>query len=84
MTNKEKMNDLSSKVYFDMGNYSQLIIDLVEEGYSLFNDLDTLKENFMSLQYDVDAILEIIDPKRLKEIEALKKLSILLNNEYEK
>jgi hypothetical protein len=84
MTNKEKMNDLSSKVYYDMGNYSQLIIDLVEEGYSLFNDLDTLKENFMSLQYDVDAILEIIDPKRLKEIEALKKLSILLNNEYEK
>ena len=57
--------ELSNSIYYDMGNYSQLVIDLVQGGEQLFNSEDSKSDDFGALSYDVDYVdfsVELIKP----------------------
>lgn len=73
-----KIREISEKVFYDMKNYSQLIIDLVENAYQLYINDGVTYEKCGALHYDVDNVLEIINPARTFDIEVLKELSELL------
>jgi hypothetical protein len=66
------IEELSDKTFYQMENYSQLIIDLVEEVEEEISDgkIDGLK----SKSYEIGLILEIIDKTRIYDIEALELL----------
>lgn len=72
-----KLQELSSKVYYDMGNYSQLIIDLVQEADSLLlvEEKEFIStEDVGALSYDITCIMEVIDKTRTHDVEALETL----------
>ena len=77
-----KMREISDKVFHGMKNYSQLIIDLVENVNQLHINDEVTYEKCGALHYDVDNILEIIDPSRTDDIEVLKELSELLKKTF--
>jgi hypothetical protein len=79
---ENKIREISDKVFYRMGNYSQLIIDLVENVQQLYINDEVTYENCGALHYDVDNVLEIIDPSRTYDVEALKELSELLKETF--
>ena len=58
-----------------MEKYSQLVIDLIEEIED--TDLDNA-ENRGALVYEIENVLEIIDPKRIDDIKVLSDLKLAL------
>lgn len=83
MNEYDKIRELSNKTFYYMGNYSQLTIDLVQKAEQLFTIKDKVRsEEFGSLLYDVDNVLEVVNPLLLHDIEVLKELSKLLESKY--
>lgn len=77
------IKELSHDTFYKMENYSQLVIDLVDEVEELFNEEeDTTSFNAMS--YAVNNVLEVIDKARTHDVEALEALSAILKIESEK
>ena len=77
------LEELSYSTFYEMENYSQLVIDLVQETEDLF----TYKEDlsfFGAKKYEIENILEIIDKTRTTDIEALKSLIKILDDELTK
>lgn len=73
---------LSNNIFYKMANYSQLVIDLVEEveEAETYNEaLDTLN----SINYRVGNVLEVIDKNRIADVEALQLLSKIINQMVE-
>lgn len=81
---KDKILKISNKVFYGMGKYSQLIIDLVQELESMYDEEFQNHENFAAKSYDITLILEIINPIRLNDIEVLNELHELINKELQK
>lgn len=81
---KDKILEISNKVFYDMRKYSQLIIDLVQEIESMYDEDFQNHEKFASKSYDIILILEIINPIRLNDIEVLNELDQLINKELQK
>ena len=78
----EILKQLSEDVAYNMQNYSQLTIDLIEEAEDLYNhNLDSVLLG--SLAYRIDNILEVIDENRESDIKALETLYFILSNEVE-
>lgn len=76
------LKELSHDTFYKMGNYSQIVIDLVSDA----EDLYTYEENadgFGALAYKVDILLEVIDKNREYDVEALKVLNKILMDEIE-
>ena len=72
------LQELSSKTFHSMQNYSQLIIDLVEVAEQ---DLETLThEEKQAKIYTLTNLLEVIDPLKKEDIEAIN----ILLTEYSK
>ena len=74
------IKEISNIVYYNMSNYSQLIINFIEEIEYL---LDSENINYTSLEakvYDIQNILEVINPNRVKDIEILENLIKIINN----
>ena len=72
------LQELSSKTFYSMQNYSQLIIDLVDVAEQ---DLETLTpEEKQAEIYTLTNLLEVIDPLKKEDIEAIK----ILLTEYSK
>jgi hypothetical protein len=63
----KSIEELSNDSFYNMQNYSQLIIDFIQE----FEDIDT-KEELGSVSYRMDCVLEVIDKSRENDINALK------------
>lgn len=74
------LEQLSNDTFYNMHNYSQLIIDLVSDVEDLYT-YEKSKDDFGALAYTIDNILEIIDRKRYDDIEALEILSNTLKSE---
>jgi hypothetical protein len=79
---ENRIQEISSKVFYDMKNYSQLIIDLVQEVEQLYIYDEVTYENCGALQYDINLVLEVIDPLKTYDIEILKSLSKLLKETF--
>ena len=78
----ETLVSLSNNIFYKMGNYSQLVIDLVEE----VEEAETYKEaldTLNSINYRVGNVLEVIDKNRIADIEALELLSKIINKMVE-
>ena len=72
------LQELSSKTFYSMQNYSQLIIDLVDVAEQ---DLETLTpEEKQAEIYTLTNLLKVIDPLKKEDIEAIN----ILITEYSK
>ena len=72
------LQELSSKTFYSMQNYSQLIIDLVDVAEQ---DLETLTpEEKQAEIYTLTNLLKVIDPLKKEDIEAIN----ILLTEYSK
>ena len=77
------LEELSYSTSYEMENYSQLLIDLVEEVEDLVS-FNSALAFFGAKKYDIQNILEIIDKTRTADIEALKSLIKILDDELAK
>jgi hypothetical protein len=68
---------VSNKTFYEMEKYSQLVIDLVEDIEN--SDLDN-KEVIGSLIYNIDNVLDIINPNKIDDIKVLLELKIALRS----
>lgn len=65
------LKEISHKVYYSMGVYSQLVIDIIEN----IEDEEELTETIKSgYRYEINNLLEIIDKTRKADIEVLNEL----------
>lgn len=76
---KDIIKDISNRTYYNMGDYSQLVIDLVEEIEEEEPNLNT-SEAKGCLVYEIDNILDIIDQRRTHDIQVLSELKEALKN----
>jgi hypothetical protein len=75
-TLKSFIKEASSKTFYEMEKHSQLVIDFIQElDESEDEDLEEL-EIRGALVYEIDNILEIIDPKRVEDIKVLSDLKL--------
>lgn len=72
------IEEISHETYYNMENYSQIVLDLVSE----VEDADD-NTNFGALSYDISNILEIIDKSREEDMKILKHLKRIVNDEIE-
>lgn len=77
------LEELSYSTFYEMENYSQLVIDLVQETEDLFTYIED-NISFGAKKYEIETILEIIDKTRTADIEALKSLIKILDDELTK
>lgn len=70
MNYHKKITELENMVYYKMGNHSQSVIDIIDRIEEETRENSTV-EIVGALSYDVGAILEIIDPKRIHDIKIL-------------
>lgn len=71
----QSIKEVSSKTFYEMEKYSQLVIDLIDEIED--SNLDNL-ESRGALIYEIENVLEIIDPKRIDDIKVLTDLKLAL------
>lgn len=74
------LEELSHDTFYKMENYSQLVIDLVQETEDLYT-YESDDTSFEAMSYNVYNILEIIDKSRVYDVEALQSLSKILEQE---
>lgn len=77
------LEELSYSTFYEMEKYSQLVIDLVEEVEDLVSFNSDLSF-FGAKKYEIENILEIIDKTRTADIEVLKSLIKILDDELTK
>lgn len=77
------LKELSHDTFYKMGNYSQLVIDLVQEVEELYIYEEGII-SFKAMQYTVDNILKVIAKNRTYDVQALETLSSILNQEIER
>lgn len=71
----QAIKEASSKTFYEMEKHSQLVIDLIDEIED--SNLDNL-ESRGALIYEIENVLEIIDPKRIDDIKVLTDLKLAL------
>ena len=74
------LKELSHDTFYNMQNYSQLIIDLIEEAEDA---LSSNRDMVGALAYKIDTILEVIDKSLEHDVKALETLYFILSNEVE-
>lgn len=78
------LKQLSEDVAYNMQNYSQLTIDLIQEAEDLYlYEYEVNFNDFGALAYKIYNVLEIIDKNRKSDIKALEMLYFILSNEVE-
>tara|TARA_R110000782_G_C14489864_1_gene377168 strand:+ start:98 stop:388 length:291 start_codon:yes stop_codon:yes gene_type:complete len=63
----KSIEELSKDSFYNMQNYSQLIIDFIQ----YYEDVET-KAELTTIIYDMDLVLEVIDKTRKNDVNALK------------
>jgi hypothetical protein len=75
----EMIKEASNATFYQMEKHSQLVIDLVES-IEMIDESDLeIPDVRGSLSYDIDNILEIIEPSRVDDIQLLNKIKSVLN-----
>jgi len=78
------LEELSQDTYYNMHNYNQLTIDLVEKAEELYSsEFEVRPEEFGALAYEIDTILEVIDKSLEHDVKALETLYFILSNEVD-
>lgn len=79
----ENLNAIESKIYCDMGNYSQYTIDVSQELNEWIEEDFITLTNIPHSNYQISLVLEIINPALEKDITVLKNIYDLLNTMVE-
>ena len=78
------LKELSHDTFYNMQNYNQITIDLVEKAEDLYaSDFEVTPEEFGALAYKIDTVLEVIDKSLEHDVRALETLYFILSNEVE-
>ena len=78
------IEQLSHDAFYDMHNYSQLTIDLIQEAEDLYlYEYEVESVEFGALAYKIDTVLEVIDKSLEHDVKALETLYFILSNEVE-
>ena len=78
------LEQLSQDSFYNMQNYSQLTIDLIQEAEDLYlYEYEVESVEFGALAYKIDTILEVIDKSLEHDVKALETLYSILSNEIE-
>ena len=78
------LEQLSQDSFYNMQNYSQLTIDLIQEAEDLYlYEYEVESVEFGALAYKIDTILEVIDKSLEHDVKALEALYFILSNEIE-
>ena len=76
------LEQLSHDSFYNMHNYSQLTIDLIDQVEDLFAaDFEVSPEEYGAMAYKIDTILEVIDESLEHDVKALETLYFILTNE---
>lgn len=75
----ETIKESSNATFYQMEKHSQLVIDLVETIEEIDESHLEIPEVRGSLSYEIDNILEIMDPNRVDDIQLLNKIKSTLN-----
>jgi len=75
----ETIKEASNATFYQMEKHSQLVIDLVETIEEIDESHLEIPEVRGSLSYELDNILEIMDPSRVDDIQLLNKIKSALN-----
>jgi len=67
----KEIQELETKIYYNMGKHSQLVIDLFEE---ITEDIEEEDFSVGATLYRLYNILEIFDPAKKDDIEVLEQL----------
>lgn len=77
------IQELSNDIFYGMENYSQLVIDFVEEVEDILDIGETLTEDDFrelgSIRYNISTVLDIYNPVLLEDIEVLKNLDYIIS-----
>lgn len=85
------IEELSQKIFDNMGEFNQITIDYVQEVQALLNEETptstlTKQQNITAigaLSYDIDVLLDVFNPEFKKQISVLKGCEKLLNERKE-
>jgi len=73
------LQDLSHATFYDMGSYSQYVIDAVQE---IEDEIQEYTEDEKGAKrYELNNVLSLIDKDRTKDRQALESLIAILKNE---
>jgi hypothetical protein len=77
----KSLKEIGNNAFYNMENYHQISIDLIQETEELFDttpeneeERTQLIENLNSIYYNIDIALEVFNPEYKIEISALKQL----------
>ncbi len=79
------IEELSHDTFYKMEKYSQIVIDYVEDAEHIINtdaydrEVDRQRE-IDSLRYDIDVLLEVMNPELTDDVLMLMELETLLND----
>lgn len=76
------LEELSHDTFYNMQNYSQITIDLVDDVEELYT-YATKTEEFGAMAYTINTVLEVIDESLEYDVKALETLYFILSNEVE-
>ena len=80
----EEIEKIDNRVFYSMEKYSQKIIDLVEDIseklYRYNDEINLKKESVEALNYEIDILIEIWNPKFKDDLEVLYMLNNLIDN----
>jgi hypothetical protein len=74
----QRIQELDTRVYRNMGDHSQLVIDVIQDASGDFIDDVTTADDIGAFSYVIDCFLEIFDPAREKDIAILNELNKIL------
>ncbi len=91
MEHPKELKDLSNKMYYEMYKYHQIVHDMQEAlseeithfeptiSLTAIENARVLNEAIAPVSYDINNILEVIDPKFTDDIWALREMQKIIN-----
>ena len=77
---REQIEQIETEVYYNMGKYSQRLIDFIEHITERIDTEKVYDDMLGAFQYSIDTYLEIWNPEFRNDIETLHKIDTVLIN----
>lgn len=75
------IEQINHDVFYDMEKFSQLTTDMVEKVEEVLSTEDYIRGDLGYLRYEINNVLEVINPKREDDIRILHELKNLIKDE---
>jgi uncharacterized protein YutD len=75
------IEQINHEVFYDMEKFSQLTTDMVEKVEEVLSTEDYIRGDLGYIRYEINNVLEVINPKREDDIRILHELKNLIEDE---